>query len=448
MGTWFRSLGSLALLTSGAEGARIARKRVAKPTKFIAGVPVLNYHTAYEGEPTLVEGEREGEWVVMAEPGTSNAQIQKLCQAARKGCKLAGHGSGVPFFELRGTERDLEAVISAAKGIVKYIEPDQTVQMIPEIEAPELEAQLFDMFRSKQTPWGLKRIGADKRSHAGSGTTVFVLDTGVRVSHQDFGGRAAPELDLTRGYAQKCNGDHSCAKDMQGHGTHCAGTAAGKSFGVAPGAAVRSVKVLGDQGQGSWSWTYYGLDYLATLPVRPVVASMSLGGKGVQQAMEDSVTGAVDAGVIVVVAAGNDNSNACRFSPAFVPAAITVGSTDSVLIRSYFSNYGGCTDIWAPGSSIVSASHRSDSDKATLSGTSMACPHVAGAAAVVLEKDPSMNAAEVLKALLAKAKKDAISDLRSDDTNSFLYIGDKSSSVLSALSPLVLAAAVAWQAGL
>merc|ERR1740121_2674461 len=142
--------------------------------------------------------------------------------------------------------------------------------MIPEIEADDVEA----------ATWGLNRIGADQRGRAGSGSTVFVLDTGVRISHQDFSGRAVPALDMTVGNPVECNGDLSCAADRQGHGTHCAGTAAGVSFGVAPSAAVQSVKVLSDQGSGT------------------------------QQAMADAVNAAVNAGVVVVVAGGNSNSDA------------------------------------------------------------------------------------------------------------------------------------------
>merc|ERR1719418_274866 len=184
---------------------------------------------------------------------------------------------------------------------------------------------------------------------------------------------------MTSGRPVECNGDQSCATDGQGHGTHCAGTAAGLTYGVAPGAAVKAVKVLSDSGSGSFSWRYSALDWMATSSIRPAVASMSLGGPcpfgfcGLMGAMKTAVDSAVAAGVTVVVAGGNSNSNACRFSPAFVPSAITVGSTDSRDRRSSFSNYGSCTNIWAPGSSVVSASHTSDTGSRSLSGTSMAC---------------------------------------------------------------------------
>merc|ERR1719437_418950 len=175
---------------------------------------------------------------------------------------------------------------------------------------------------------------------------------------------------MSRGWLNECNGDANCARDKQGHGTHCAGSAAGDTYGVAPLAQVRSIKVLSDSGSGQWSWSYSALDWLATSSVRPAVASMSLGGSGNQQAMKDAVDAAVAAGVVVSVAAGNDNTDACNFSPAYVPSAITVGSTDSTDRRSYFSNYGTCVDIWAPGSSVLSAGHTSDSASSTKSGTS------------------------------------------------------------------------------
>jgi len=420
-----RCLGSLAVLLTGVEGARVSRKRGAAQekdvrTKFIAGVPVLNYHTAYDGESSLgaSDGEQAGEWVLVVKAGTTDAQMSRLCKAAPHGCNLVGHPQGgVPFLEMRATESELERVVHMSAGVIDFVEPDATVHMIPEVESTNPEA----------ATWGLNRIGADARGRTGAGATVFVLDTGVRSTHQEFTGRAASALDMSSGSLRECNGDANCAADNQGHGTHCAGTAAGQSFGVAPAAAVRSVKVLSDQGSGSWSWSYEALDWLAAgggQSVRPAVASMSLGGSGTQQAMATAVDSAVNSGVTVVVAGGNSNSDACSFSPAFVPSAITVGSTTSTDSRSSFSNYGSCTDIWAPGSDVESASHRSDTGSATFSGTSMACPHVSGAAALLLDANPSMKPSAVVNELLNNAVRNAITGLRAGDTNALLFVGE------------------------
>jgi len=156
----------------------------------------------------------------------------------------------------------------------------------------------------------------------------------------------------------------------------------------------------------------------------PAIASMSLGGSGTQQAMRDAVDAAVNSGVTVIVAGGNSNSDSCNFSPAFVPSAITVGSTDSLSRRSSFSNYGSCTNIWAPGSSILSAGIASDSATNTFSGTSMACPHVAGGAALVLEQNPGFLSAKVLETMLSTARTDELTGLMGGDINKELYVGE------------------------
>jgi len=278
----------------------------------------------------------------------------------------------------------------------------------------------------------LNRVGANGRSGPkGQNTHIYILDTGVRTTHQDFGTRAAPGVDFTQDQAGTpvvCNGDLGCAADRQGHGTHCAGSAAGTNYGVATQANVYGMKVLGDSGAGGFAAIVGAIDYMASSDKRPAVGSMSLGGScpagfcGLFGAVATAVDTAVASGVTVVVAGGNSNSDACGFVPAFVPSAITVGSTDSTDARSSFSNYGKCTNIWAPGSAITSASHEDDTGAKTFSGTSMACPHVAGAAAMLLQEFPEFKSEEVLEKLLARSAKNYVTDLKFDDVNALLYV--------------------------
>jgi len=379
---------------------------------------VLNYHKAYEGESSLAASDSEGEWVVFLKPGTTDAQLQGLCKAAPHGCNLVGPRGGVPFLEMRGTEKDLASLVQKADGAIDFMEPDGVVHMIPEIES-DVNVQA--------ATWGLNRIGADSsdRDRGGAGVTIYVQDTGVRVTHQEFGGRASSAVEVLGSNPVECNGALDCAADRQGHGTHCAGTAGGATYGVAVAASVRAVKTLSDQGSGSRSWQYGGIEWVTVNGARPAVLSMSLGGNGADPGYTRVIDAAVEAGVTIVVAAGNSNSDACNFSPAFAENAITVGSTTSTDSRSSFSNYGRCVEIWAPGSGVVSADAGSDSGTRSLSGTSMACPHVSGAAALLLGVDPSKNSAKVLEAMMDKAEKYAISDLKYGDTNALLWVGEE-----------------------
>jgi len=424
-----RCLSSVALVLAGAEGGRVERKRHSEhraTTKFIAGVPVLNYHAAYNGEGSLsaLEATAEEEWLVTLQPGASDAQIAALCKQSRKGCTMSGHPDrgGVAFLDMRGSEKDLEAVIQSNRPLVKFVEPNQAIYLVPELEASP----------NAQASWGLNRVGAGGRSGPkGQNTHIYVLDTGVRTTHQDFGTRATPGVDFTQdaaGTPVVCNGDLECAADRQGHGTHCAGSAAGTTFGVATQANVYGMKVLGDSGAGGLAAIVGAIDWMASSDNRPAVGSMSLGGQcpmgfcGLFGVVTTAVDTAVQSGVTVVVAGGNSNSDACGFMPAFVPSAITVGSTDSEDARSFFSNYGKCTNIWAPGSDITSAGHEDDTGAKTFSGTSMACPHVAGGAAMLLQENPEFKSEQVLEKLLARSARNYITDLKRDDVNALLYV--------------------------
>ena len=215
----------------------------------------------------------------------------------------------------------------------------------------------------------------------GEGVKVFVLDTGVRCRHNEFGGRCTPGWSVENSNSACDPSDFTCAEDNDGHGTHCAGTIAGTTYGVAKGAEIVAVQVLDDTGSGSWAGIIAGMDWVsnqkANQPSIPMVASMSLGG-GTSSSIDTAVRNLHNAGVVVSVAAGNDDDDACNYSPARAPVAVTVGSTTKQDARSGFSNYGSCVDIYGPGSSITSAWKSSNTASNTISGTSMACPHVSG----------------------------------------------------------------------
>jgi subtilisin family serine protease len=241
---------------------------------------------------------------------------------------------------------------------------------------------------------------------SGQGVDVYVIDTGIKLTHQEFGGRAVWGANYV----------DSIRDDNNGHGTHCAGTIGGTTVGVAKNCRLIAVRVLNGQGSGTNSGVISGVNYVAqTAATRnnPAVGSMSLGG-GQNSAMNNAVAALVSSGVPCAVAAGNDNANACNYSPASTPSALTVGATSTDAsgndIRSSFSNWGTCVDIFAPGSNIVSAGITSNTAYSTLSGTSMACPHVAGLAAVILHRQPNLSPAALKSQMKADSNQGRITN--------------------------------------
>ncbi|MFG3040936.1 S8 family peptidase [Streptomyces sp. NPDC048330] len=276
--------------------------------------------------------------------------------------------------------------------------------------------------QEKPPSWGLDRIdqaetaGDEKYTYpdaGGEGVTAYVIDTGVRITHQDFGGRATHGFDAV-------DKDDS-ADDGNGHGTHVAGTIAGTSHGVAKKAKIVAVRVLDDNGSGTTDQVVAGIDWVTEHHSGPSVANMSLGG-GADEALDAAVQRAIASGVTFAVAAGNESSDAGQGSPSRVPEAITVASSTKDDEQSDFSNFGAVVDLYAPGSDITSDWNDSDTGVKTISGTSMATPHVVGAAALYLAAHPSATPAETAAALTGAATSDAIKNPSSGTANKLLKI--------------------------
>jgi len=288
----------------------------------------------------------------------------------------------------------------------------------PRVKFVEEDARVYANATQSGATFGLDRVdqralplnGTYTYNYTGSGVRVYVIDTGILTSHTQFGTRASAVFDAFGGSGQDCNG----------HGTHVAGTAGGSTYGVAKSALLRAVRVLDCAGSGSNSGVIAGVDWVAANHIKPAVANMSLGG-GASTALDNAVTNAVNAGVTFVVAAGNENQDACNVSPARATSAIAVGSTTSTDARSSFSNFGTCVDIFAPGSSITSAWYTSTSATNTISGTSMASPHVAGAAALYLQRSTGASPSTVRSVIINNSTTGKLFSIGSGSPNRLLY---------------------------
>ncbi|HEY0736039.1 MAG TPA: S8 family peptidase [Herpetosiphonaceae bacterium] len=293
----------------------------------------------------------------------------------------------------------------------------KALQNNPNVAYIEQDAEATISTTQTGATWGLDRI--DQRNLPLSGTytynttasnvTAYVIDTGIYTAHGDFGGRAVNVYDALGGNGQDCNG----------HGTHVAGTIGGATWGVAKGVQLRGVRVLDCGGSGTWAGVIAGMDYVANNAVKPAVANMSLGG-GANTSVDNAATNMVNRGITVAVAAGNSNANACNYSPARAASVLTVAASTRTDAKASYSNHGSCVELYAPGDQITSAWNNGGTS--TISGTSMASPHVAGVAALYLAGNPTAAPATVNSWIINNATANVITGNPAGTPNRLLYV--------------------------
>ncbi|HEX6351702.1 MAG TPA: S8 family peptidase [Actinophytocola sp.] len=343
------------------------------------------------------------------ENSVADSYIVVLKDSASVASSLAGeygaevgrsYRSALHGFSVHASEAEAKRL--AADDAVAYVQQNQKFTI------NETASWGIDRLDQRDLPLDDTYDVADK----GDGVTAYVIDTGVQVDHPTFEGRATGGFDAI-------DGDNDPA-DGHGHGTHVAGTIGGAEYGVAKGVDIVGVRVLDDSGSGTTEQVVAGIDWVAQNHSGPSVANMSLGGT-VDEALDDAVRGAIESGVTFAIAAGNSSADASGFSPARVTEAITVAASDESDAQASFSNFGSVVDLYAPGVDITSSWN--DGGTNTISGTSMATPHVAGAAALYLSANPDATPAEVATALTEAATPDKITGASPGTPNKLLYVG-------------------------
>mmetsp|Transcript_100091 Transcript_100091/g.183848 ORF Transcript_100091/g.183848 Transcript_100091/m.183848 type:complete len:777 (-) Transcript_100091:191-2521(-) len=419
-------------------------------TTYLADVPLHNTHSMPGGlHPSELELKT---MVSMLADFTDAASMHGFCTrliAYDNDCTCDAEEDEIDVAVLTCSQSQLDLFLEFEKEYgypePTFVEPNQIMSALPtfDVSYDELPSLLETAADGATNIWGIDRIdgktGTDGTYSAypgstnGSGAHVYVADTGVNIFHNDFEGRAQNTAECTggKGKCELCSAATypTCGKDGHGHGTHCAGTIGGKTYGVAKKVNIYNMKVLNPSG-----WTgdiLASLNWVIAHGSKPAIWSASLGGPGTNPSYEQAFAKAKKAGVVVSVAAGNSNNDACKYSPAFAPSAITVGSTDSNDKRSSFSNYGICIDIWAPGRSIKSADSKSNGSR-TMSGTSMACPHVSGAMGLFMSDLTNKDADHAESFMKSIAIPGEVWD-RHQSVDAMLYTGgDKNPIVLGA----------------
>ncbi|MEU2208864.1 S8 family peptidase [Streptomyces hygroscopicus] len=396
---------------------RTTKRRIAAAIAAAAAAACVGAGTALPAHAAPAEGTVLHAGAADAIPGSYIVTLKKtagLKAASAQGKDLVtGYGG-----EVRRT------YASALNGYAAELSAAEARRLAadPAVASVEQDREVHAEATQTNAPWGLDRVDQaglplsgtyTYPDSAGSGVTVYVLDTGVRITHAEISGRASYGYDFVD--------NDTTAQDGYGHGTHVATTVAGNTYGVAKKAKIVAVRVLGNDGSGSTAGVIAGVDWITAHHSGPSVANVSLGG-GASTSLDNAVSTSISSGVTYSIAAGNSNANAANYSPARVPTALTVGATTSADARASYSNYGSVVDLFAPGSNITAGWNSSDTATYTGNGTSFAAPHVSGAAAIYLSGHPSATPSEVGSALVNGATSGALSGIGSGSPNKLLKV--------------------------